>query len=88
GCCDDYPQACKGNEEIAELRTNISTNSKVLDEIQVEARNIQEWTESTSDEFATVLYKLNEILDNSEILVKAMSPAVQTAINKMTTQIK
>lgn len=36
GCCTDYPQACEGNKEISELRTNISTKSDELDRIQLE----------------------------------------------------
>lgn len=52
------------------------------------AKNLQEWTESTSDEFAAVLFKLNTIVDNAETLVRKMSPAVKEAIERQTTVIK
>jgi hypothetical protein len=38
GCCVDYPRACEGNEEISQLRTNISTMSEQLDAIQLEGK--------------------------------------------------
>ncbi|XP_031573794.1 uncharacterized protein LOC116307656, partial [Actinia tenebrosa] len=88
GCCADYPKACEGNEEISELRTNISSKSEELDRIQSEAKDLQEWIESTSDEFATVLFKLNSIVDNADTLVRSLSPAVQQAIERQTTEIK
>ncbi|XP_048581403.1 uncharacterized protein LOC116602237 [Nematostella vectensis] len=88
GCCIDYPQACEGYEEAERLRQTLEEKSHQLDNMQLEAQNMQEWAESTSNKFTFVLFELNNIVDHSEYLVNAISPDINIGIANKTTEIK
>ncbi|XP_048581025.1 uncharacterized protein LOC125561232 [Nematostella vectensis] len=88
GCCHQNPKACSGHKEIERLRGDVERKANKLDEIELEAKNIQEYIESTSDKFAFVLFELNTIVDNAETFAGALTPDVAVALANETRKIK
>ncbi|XP_031573793.1 uncharacterized protein LOC116307655 [Actinia tenebrosa] len=88
GCCPDFPEACESHDKIVKLQEEIRKKSMNIDDLQLEAQNLQEWTESSRNKFSLLVAEMARIIDNTDVLVRSISPQVIIAVNNQTVVIK
>ncbi|XP_031573796.1 uncharacterized protein LOC116307657 [Actinia tenebrosa] len=87
-CCKKYPEACDANKRVVEHQGQIQNTADLIQNIQLEAQNLQKWTESTQNKFSVMIIELSKIIEDSEMVMKSVSPETMDQMNKKTSEVK
>ncbi|XP_048579471.1 uncharacterized protein LOC5516161 isoform X2 [Nematostella vectensis] len=87
GCCGDFPEACRNKEEFDKLKVVIQEKSDKADRLQLEAQNLQVWTNYSINKYESILHELNQIADDQEEFLQSVSPELMIAMHNQTKKI-